>query len=100
MISDNPADAGPRKGGEQMPVYATPSGRVDIPRTTSAIIGHLKTGCRSILNLESAATIARRFDIPVWCAHYCLDHARRELRLEDLVLCGKPGPGGGYFIAT
>jgi hypothetical protein len=83
-----------------MPKFITPDGRADLEQTTDDLIEHLKAHGRGVGSTTSAGEIAQRYDIRLWQAHTCAFQARVQLRFDDLVLCGKPGPGGGFFIAA
>lgn len=82
-----------------MPQFVSPDGRADLERTTEALIDYLKKDGTGIANIISAREIAEKYDLKLWQAHTCAFQARVQLRFEDLNLCAKPGPGGGFFIA-
>lgn len=82
-----------------MPKFVTPDGRADLERTTEALIDYLRAHGRGLGSIVGAKAIAQMFDVAVWQAHTCAVQARVQLRYDDEVLCARPGPGGGYFIA-
>lgn len=83
-----------------MPKFVTPDGRADLEATTDALIDYLRASGRGVGNLIGARAIALMFDIKPWQAHAVAIQARVQLRLDNDVLCGRTGPGGGYFIAA
>ena len=83
-----------------MPKFLTPDGRADLELTTDDLVEHLKANCRGLGTQISGSTIAQMYDIKWWQATTCAMQARVQLRLDDEVLCGRTGPGGGYFVAA
>src|SRR3954447_15915849 len=82
-----------------MPTYTTPRGRIDVERTTDALVELFKSRGRGRANVMTAAEIADTFDIPVAQARQCARDARALLRAENELLCARPGRKGGWFIA-
>jgi hypothetical protein len=82
-----------------MPKFVTPDGRADLERSTEELIEHLKQNARGLAHRIPAKEIAALYDLKLWQAHTCAFQARVQLRFEDEVLCARPGPGGGFFVA-
>jgi hypothetical protein len=83
-----------------MPKFVTPDGRADLETATEHLIDYLKSEGTGVENIVTAANIAQMYDIAVWQARTCAIQARIQLRFEDLNLCARRGPGGGFFIAA
>jgi hypothetical protein len=82
-----------------MPKFVTPSGRVDLETTTDDLAEHLKAHHVGIAKIMGAKAIADKYDIKLWQAHTCVFQARVQLRFEDVNVCARPGPNGGFFVA-
>jgi DNA-binding IscR family transcriptional regulator len=82
-----------------MPKYVRPGGYADLDKTTEALVEHFKTAGLGRKNIVSAQEIADRYDISLAQARQCAWAARITLRAENVVLAGRPGPGGGWYIA-
>jgi hypothetical protein len=82
-----------------MPKFVTPAGRADLERTTEDLLSLLRTRARGAANIIGTKELAEFYDLKPWQIHACVMSARDELRHDHEVLCGRTGPGGGWFIA-
>ncbi len=82
-----------------MPKFVTPAGRADLERTAEDLVDHLRRRARGAANIVGTKKLAELYDLKPWQVYACVISVRDDLRHDQEVLCGRTGPGGGYFIA-
>jgi hypothetical protein len=89
-----------RQQGGVVRKHLRPSGHLDRDLTAQDLADHLLRNCRGAARRVGSRELAAGYQIQVSEARDCAARARVIIEARDDVLCGKPGRGGGWFVAN